>query len=115
MSLQNCFLGYRDGFICVFHMSTSLSEPKERTTFWPILGGKVSAYESLSWPIGEVATDLGGGEFRLPGGRTVMLDEGGNTAPIAISERDVDPPKTPLETRWHNGRWERLTKKGWRV
>ena len=29
-------------------------------------------------------------------------------------ERPVPPPRTSLETRWRNGRWERNTKRGWK-
>lgn len=48
----------------------------------------------------------------------VVLMHNGRTEPAWIEEEPIAPPRirgrrTPGDLRWHLGRWERLTKKGW--
>ena len=41
---------------------------------------------------------------------TIVTEENASS----VEETPIFPPKTALETRWHNGRWERyLKRKGW--
>lgn len=45
----------------------------------------------------------------------LCLANGGKTLPVHSEKIPIPAPKTKLETRWHNERWERLTKNGWKI
>lgn len=107
---------YRDGWLCVRHIDTRFDAPEQVTTFWPLLRmGRdeaaeyigVDAYESQTptWNY----TTLG-----TPIRRTFYLPEGGQTKPLHVETTPLSAPKCRLETRWHNGQWQKYSKReGW--
>jgi hypothetical protein len=57
---------------------------------------------------GRVSVYCGNGNY-LDGG----LVDGGQTKSIKTETIDVPRPKCRVETRWRDGRWEKLLRKGW--
>jgi hypothetical protein len=91
---------------------TSWDEPVRLYHYWPLPGatGKVEdgdRVHSSSGGMEIVQTRMGSRRFWLP--------QGGDTKAALVDEEPVPPPRTRLETRWHQGSWEKKTSKGWVV
>lgn len=52
------------------------------------------------------------GVYSIPGGGTVGIDP--NKKPDKAEQFDIPKPKSKLETRWHEGSWQKKMKSGWK-
>ena len=112
---------YRDGWLCVKWIDTDSSEPIRFTSWYPVR--QVPKCDAADW-IGREATPIGsqGGLYSMrtadyPCGYRVDLRllNGGQTTPIAFDRTPIPCPKVRkgLETRYHNGCWEKRLRTGW--
>lgn len=98
--------------------STSWVEPKLVRHTWAIPNPTT---RGMSWcseeqAIGKDATltygrvhcYLGNGNYL-----DTMLPQGGDTPASSVDILDIPQPKCRVPTRWHNGQWQKQTRKGW--
>lgn len=91
---------------------TLFAEPVEVVRYWPLPAATGRVDE------GDETFYQGDGYVLVTnsrwGGRNYALPNGGQTEAVKVEEFPVPEPKTRLETRWKDGRWEKLTKRsGW--
>jgi hypothetical protein len=91
-------------------------EPTRMIRWWPLPSARDLVED------GDRVEYLGNGVERIRGNwgpclsyRDFFLPQGGDTKAARTQAVPIPPPKTKLETRWNNGRWERLTARGWRA
>lgn len=94
----------RGGSLYFAHTSTLWFEPVERT---------------LLWRLGEERPDLEGcpavaEQHQLTVAGLPAQPALPRSAADLVEERPVPPPRTRLDTRWRDGRWQRLTSRGWK-
>lgn len=102
---------FLDGKVYVEHRSTMTFEPKLTILRWylgesryadPDLNGK-----EVTWHNGVISC-------RVSALSAFQHYLSGSTVADIVESIDIPPPKTKAETRWNNGRWEKLLKtKGW--
>jgi len=84
------------------------SDPIEKELWWPVTRSSGFADE------GEEIQDYGSGDgdFYGSGGSRISIDPSAEA--VFHEEREIHPPKTKMETRWRDGRWQKLYKSGWK-
>lgn len=98
-----------NGRLYITTTDTMFNEPVRYTQFWP------TGLRSADYPkwIGKDVSYLGDLLYGLQGWNSTKIRLSSDKCEF-IEEQAVPIPKTRgLDTRWHNGRWEKLTKKGW--
>lgn len=118
MSLQGTLIQFANGTLAVEYQCAMTNEPKMIRHVWPLGHYRTSgmSYCRIEDAIGKTASVrdgyvsvyLGNGNY-LNG----TLTEGGSTKSLETSVTDIPAPKCRTETRWRNGRWEKLLRKGW--
>jgi len=106
-----------DGDLCVLYRYTLTDTPELARSFYPI-GCKTRHFVSNygDGKIGQTLRTLGDGIYQDNDGLKYRLVECGRTKPIAFDRVPVPCPKVRkgIETRWHNGQWEKYLKsQGW--
>ena len=114
-------LAARDGKLFVLSEMPGYFEPPLGRS-WYALGLRAADYEQF---VGCALGPTGFGEttyriFLSDGrpGPTVSLPGGGKQLPEFHETTPIAPPKQrgkALQVRWMNGRWEKLTARGWRL
>jgi len=100
-----------DGVPHVKYVTTDWTEPIRVTLWWPLPAATGRVEQGAAcWSDGSgwlVSAPIWGSlRFGMP--------NGGQTEAVRRTEEPVPPPRTRCETRWHNGRWEKLlARKGW--
>lgn len=108
---------HSDGMLYIVHVDTDFHEPIEYRTWWP-LGIKAHHYrrDYGADRIGqEMREGRNPGEYIGGDGLKYRLEYGGQTVATYTETVEVDKPKTKLPVRWHRGRWEKETARGWVV
>ena len=100
------------------YVTTNYNEPTRIRQVWPIesLRTEGMSYcrndEAIGKPAsvtdGRVSCYLGNGNW-VKG----ALPDGGKTKATILETTPIPRPKCRVETRWHGGRWEKLTRRGW--
>lgn len=102
----------RGGKVYFRHSAPMFSEPTMVHSFW-----EVNVDASLVSEGQEVAYDGHRRTFRFsrrPYEDLVIADQRPNEVASIVESEAIEPPKTRLPTRWHNGQWQRQTARGWR-
>jgi len=100
-------------------ISTHYAEPISIRHVWELERVRTGGYSycRIDDAIGKPATCTDGRvSCYLGQGNSLTGDmsQGGSTKAITIEQSPIPRPKCRVETRWHNGRWEKYTKaKGW--
>ena len=106
---------------CIRSLYNMYNEPKMSICHWPI--GKISQRIDLSFYEGQEVTpryDRYSGIYTLRTAPYQHIDlyliDGGKTQSIETVTENIPCPKVRkgIETRWENGRWEKLLKSGWK-
>lgn len=105
-----------EGKVYAVHSSTSWTEPV-RTELWWELACDTGLFTEGCQAVWDGSLNLF--EVESPRvGESFRQVHPQNRSREAQAERvlrfDVPPPKTKLQTRWHQGAWQRYTAKGWR-
>ncbi len=120
MPEQNIIIAMPAGKFGYQSTSPEYDKPLTRTWIWPLVNPRIEGMcgNSFENAIGRDATCrnghvscyLGNGSYF----RAEMPDLG-STKALSITEAPVACPKVrgTTETRWHEYRWEKLTRKGW--
>jgi hypothetical protein len=108
-----------DGRFCVAVTSYMSNEPTKLTHIWPLGYDLHSAKVYFPEFLGKSALsfDHYGIDWTLatmPTGPSFCLERAEKTEALTVLAEPVKQPRCKQETRWHNGRWEKLTKKGWK-
>lgn len=111
---MNGIIAHRDGRVYVAVTDTDWAEPKRWTVYYP-----VEAYAGV-FDEGAQALYCHNGydvEIDLPGERMRFVRCAGGTLPDKryTTSEDIPRPRTRLETRWRDGRWQKLKKNGFWV
>src|SRR5262249_20952392 len=108
-------LDYRDGWLCAKDEDVMLNEPVKTIYWWPLIRDFRQIWEDdlgkeLYYHRATHTYSLRIGGFW----REFRLAQGGQTQAIAYESMPVEkPPRVRLPLRWHYGRWEKETSKGW--
>lgn len=118
MSLIGRLIQYDRETLAVEYESTFTGEPKMIRQIWPIGSYRLTgmSYCTLQDAIGKPATIRDGAVSVYLGNGNHLngnLVNGGSTQSIKTETLDVPRPKCRVETRWKNGRWEKLLRTGW--
>ena len=112
-----------DGKLVIRYETTNWSEATRSIFFWPLSDDRstgaafrleghavVSLDDHGGWGVAPEDPDF----WQLKNARAVMLN-GGKTEAVKVERVEVPCPKVRagIKTRWHEGRWEKLMKKGW--
>ena len=101
---------------CVKYTTSLYDEPKLVHLYWPI-GTSEVPIENIIGKKGEDIQERNGTfNVRITkwNWKKIFLKDGMKTESIFRGEESYTPPKTKLEVRYHNGRWQKLYKSGWR-
>lgn len=118
MALDGTLIQFDRETLAIQYDATLYNEPKTVRQIWPLGYYKFSgmSYCDLAAAIGKPARiDQGRVSVYLGNGNYLTGDllNGGKTQSIKTETLDVPRPKCRTETRWHDGRWEKLWRKGW--
>jgi hypothetical protein len=118
MSLTGKLIQFDARTLAVEYQATIYNEPKVIRNVWPLGYYRFRGMSAISIEDaigreatiqdGRVSVYCGNGNY-LDGG----LVDGGQTKSIKTETIDVPRPKCRVETRWRDGRWEKLMRKGW--
>ena len=97
------------------------AEPILVTRWWQVGRFRASPYKPVVESVSDLdgrevqPSSLGGGCFHEPqSGYYFWLINEGQTKACRTDEEAIPPPKTKCQTRWYNGRWQKLYKRrGW--
>jgi hypothetical protein len=118
MALLGKIIDLGNGQFGFEYITTDYNKPEQIRQVWPITALRTSGMsycrndEAIGKPAslteGHVSCYLGNGNY-VSG----VLPERGATKSIALDITPIAPPKCRVETRWYDGRWQKLMKKGW--
>lgn len=118
MSLQGKIIELSHDQFGFEYLATDYNKPEQIRQIWPIvaLRSRGMSYcrndEAIGKPAsiqdGRVSCYVGNGNYIYG-----ELPELGATKSILLVTSPVPRPKCRSELRWHSGRWEKLTRKGW--
>lgn len=105
--------------VCVCHEATMMNKPILVRTYWPT-GRWVNQDWEDSWARRKLFQQSPSSYTLMPEvpfrgmAIPISLIDGDKTEAVKVEEESVPPPKTRVETRWWNGRWEKyLKREGW--
>lgn len=120
MSLQGSIIKLENGEFGFESKSTDFNRPQMIRHVWPMVHCRVTGFRGAdpAEAIGKPATCADGhincylGQGAHFGG---VLPQGGSTKATILEVTDIPRPKIRpgIETRWHNGGWQKLLRKGW--
>lgn len=117
MALTGRLIQFDRETLAVEYECTLGSQPKAVRQTWPLGSFQLRGFAmSLSDAIGRDAViDQGRVSVYCGNGNSLIgnLVNGGSTESIRTVTLDIPCPKCRTETRWHDGRWEKLLRKGW--
>lgn len=108
----------RNSKLYVLYTSDEYSEPFRQYLWWRVLETRGTGYGERP-EAGDIATSSGGGEWRTRNPSThrstgTVSTGTGSTQAETVERVSIPPPSTGgKELRWRNGRWEKLSAKGW--
>lgn len=114
----------RQGWLFIAYVTTSWTEPKRITYYWPLnvcftdFRHRFSTEQEARRQIGQKMRSLGNGYFHDERGITYRLMDGGNTQPEYTEVEDVAAPKQrgrKLQLEWREGVWQKETVNGWKL
>jgi len=112
-----------DGKLVIRYEAVLWSEPTRQILYWPLsedrsTGGAfrleghllVTLDDHGGWGVAPEDRDF----WVLKNARAVMLN-GGKTEAVRVEREPISCPKVRagVKTRWYEGEWQKLTKKGW--
>lgn len=110
-------LALRDGALFIVYETTLDSEPTLKRLWWRVEHTKGEPYSGRTPLAGDTCTSSGNNWHcsREGCGLTGSVYAAGNREAEIVEFEPVPRPKVRkgIETRWHYGKWEKLTKKGW--
>jgi hypothetical protein len=119
MSLNGTIIDLGAGQFGIECLSTDYNKPERIRHVWPIVALQTRGMsycrneEALGKPAtisdGRVSCYLGNGNY-VHG----ALPDLGQTKAIILEVSPMPKPRCRVETRWYGGRWQKLTRKGWR-
>jgi hypothetical protein len=115
VSMQGTIMVESERAIYVRYESTRYSEPVRDTMFWRVVSVERSplAMGDQGWPKqGDAVRYSSGGSWNGPK-YTVRTGDGCTKAERHDVETVPCPPTRGKQSRWHEGRWEKLMAKGW--
>lgn len=113
--MDKATLVYKNGCWCARDSSAMLSEPTRITHYWPLEQGPHSLYAQeegmqLWFSRGDWSYSA-----RICGFMKVWyLPQGGQTQALVVDTEAIPCPKRAKSPRYYNGRWEKLTAKGYK-
>lgn len=115
MAMQGTLVN-RDGGLHVLYQTTFENEPIRRSLYWKVLQTTVNPYGHGRPAVGDSVRYSGSGSWTVTSRtRAGGVSTGDGTADAAFIEDApvAPPPARGKEIRWYQGRWQRLTAKGW--
>ena len=107
---------HEDGYIYIVG-ELDMSDRPEKSLYWWPTGLKAYDYKRDYGEdrIGQkmYPGNLGNGKYIGEDGLIYNLTNGGQTIAAYTELVSIPAPKTKLETHWSNGRWMKLTARGW--
>jgi hypothetical protein len=101
------------GWLCVKWGLPDFNKPEMIVHWYPIESGSKFKFQRYLESVESVEQDRWPGVYRM-GHLQFALKNRGGTIPVKTETIPIEPPKTKVDVRWHNGRWEKLLKsKGW--
>jgi hypothetical protein len=118
MALQGKIIALEHSKFGFEYVTTDYNKPERIRQVWPIasLKSEGMSYCRVDEAIGKPASITDGRvSCYLGNGNWVRgeLSNLGQTASLSIEITPIPCPKCRRETRWHNGAWQKLMKKGW--
>jgi len=104
-----------DGVFCLKTHDTFSDEPLAVIAHYPFGRFYLSDVEHL---IGQPAVAMGNGVYACHvSGQCLefVLQDGGSTKPIKFEKVQLEKPISNRQIRWHDGKWEKLFKSGWKA
>lgn len=111
-----------DGKIVVRTEWCHYTEPTRVKQYWPVFTNGLTVDDARERGIvGLTARHFSGPSWgfgvysRVSGHQllTLLSPNGGKTECVKVEREPIPAPKTKLETRWYQGAWQKLTKRGW--
>src|SRR5207244_7320064 len=105
----------RDGALHVLYQTTFDAEPIRRSLYWKVVQSVGNPYGHERAAAGDSVSYSGSGRWAVTSRRAGSVATGDGTAEAAFVEDAPVPPPTARgkELRWYQGRWQKLTAKGW--
>jgi hypothetical protein len=113
--MEQDVLGYRDGWLCAVSSDLDYQTPQRTEYYWPLVRTDRADWEpylgqtlyySATTHVYSLRVGVTWKEWCLPQGR--------QTQALHVEHVPVDKPaRCRLPLRWHRGRWEKHTRKGW--
>jgi len=105
----------RNGALHVLYQTTFEAEPVRRSLYWKVIRTAGNPYGHERPAAGDSVIYSGSGSWAVTSRRAGGVSTGDGSAEAAFVEDAPVPP--PLargkELRWYQGRWQRMTAKGW--
>lgn len=108
-----------EGRLCVVETDTDYNEPFYVKWYWPTCRGATDfrEYDLSQATIHKWGAGGYGYTVKIPGlgfPLDLRLPDGGQTKALKVERIPYPKPKTRVETRWRNGKWEKYLKtRGW--
>jgi hypothetical protein len=105
----------RNGALHVLYQTTYDAEPVRRSLYWKVLQTTGNPYGRERPAVGDGVRYNGSGSWTVTSRTAGSVSTGNGTADAAfIEDAPVPPPSARgKELRWYQGRWQRLSPKGW--
>jgi hypothetical protein len=118
MALHGTFVEIKPDQFGFESTHTLYNEPKRVRQVWALSAVRTSGYSycRIQDAIGKPATctDARVNCYLGQGNSVAAVIDGGGSAKAIIHEiLPVPRPKCRVETRWYDGQWQKLTRKGW--
>ncbi len=105
----------RNGALHVLYQTTFDQEPIRRSLYWKVIQTTGNPYGHEHPAAGDSVRYSGSGSWAVTNRMAGSVRTGDGTADAAfVEDAPVPPPPTRgKELRWYQGRWQRLSAKGW--
>jgi hypothetical protein len=104
----------RDGALHVLYQTTFDGEPVRRSLYWKVIQTTGNPYGHERPAAGDSVRYNGSGHWVVTSRSAGSVKTGDGTADAAfVEDTPVPPPARGKELRWYQGRWQRLSAKGW--
>jgi hypothetical protein len=105
----------QNGALHVLYQTTYDAEPVRRSLYWKVLQTTGNPYGRERPAVGDGVRYNGSGSWTVTSRTAGSISTGNGTADAAFSEDAPVPPPSARgkELRWYQGRWQRLSAKGW--
>lgn len=120
MALQGKIVSLAHGVLGFEYFATDLNKPIRYRQVWQIGANRTRgmSYAAPAEAVGRDASLVDGRVSCYLGNGNYLhgeLPELGKTVALFVDEMPIPAPKVKrtTQTRWHYGRWEKLTRKGW--